>query len=247
MKLELKIQEDAFDRAEALAAELRIPAPLALGYLMYLWWWTVRVLRPNPTAAPNGIVTGRAAVLRIEAAARWTGPRGKLVEALMDLQLIVRADKKKMRVKGTEPYAREQRKKEKNRERERARRAEKKKLLEELQPKTKKPQLVRTEISEAARAFWNWMMHERAQDKWKPGHDPFGPRVGGIERPGCAPDREPPIGFGKWFDERMSENIPDASLASAWLRYLGDDTFRSRKWPVPVFMTEGIYRKRLTA
>lgn len=246
MKLELKIQEDAFDRAEALAAELRIESPLALGCLTYLWWWAVRVLRPNPDAAPNGIVTGRSSIQRIEAAARWRGKPGAFVDALLAIGLVTRVGKK-MRVKGTEPYAREQRKKEKARERERKRRAEKKKLLEEAQqPKMKKPQLVRTAISAAAQAFWNWMMHERAQDKWKPGHDPFGPRDGAIERPGCAPDREPPIGFGKWFDERVNEGIAEESIAHAWLRFLGDDSFRTRRWPVPVFMTEGIYRKRLT-
>lgn len=212
---------------------------------MYLWWWTVRVLRPRPDAAPNGIVTGRAAVQRVEGAARWRGKPGALVEALITMGLVTRANKK-MRVKGTEPYAREQRRKERARERERVRRAEKKKLLEQAQ-QPKKPQLVRTKISEAALAFWNWMMHERAQDVWKAGHDPFGPRAHGIERPGCAPDREPPIGFGKWFDEREAEGISVESLANAWGRFLGDDGFRTKRWPVPVFITEGVYRKRLTA
>lgn len=244
MKLELKIQEDAFDRAEALAAELRIDAPTALGHAMYMWWWAVRVLRPTPTSAPNGIITGRAAVQRLEAAARWKGAPGRLVRALMDLGLIARVGKK-MRVKGTEPYAREQRRKEKARARERQRRAEKKKLLDELRPK--KPQLVKPEASKEAIAFWHWMMHERAQDKWKPGADPFGPRDGQLDRAGVSMDKAPPQGFGRWYAERMDENLTNEQLSCAWLRFLGDEHFRTRRWPVLVFMTEGIFRSRLTA
>lgn len=247
MRLELKIQEDAFDRAEALAAELRIEAPLALGCLTYLWWWAVRVLRPNPEAAPNGIVTGRCPIQRIEAAARWRGKQGAFVEALINLGLISRVQKK-MRVKGTDPYAREQRRKEKARAREKTRRAERKRLLEELQqPKMQKPQLVRAPISEAALSFWKWQMHRRAQDDFKPGADPFGARATSILRSGCAPDREPPLGFGEWFDGLVSSGIKIDSLCNAWTRYLGDEHFRSRRWPVAVFMTASVFRSRLTA
>lgn len=237
----VKVQEDAFRRGEELAAVLDIECTTAMGILLYIWRW---VLTLKPDSAPDGIILGRATCLRLEAAARWRGPRGKLVEAMLELGLITRQTKK-MRVKGTKPYADEWRRKEKARKRECARRQEKRAAKQ--QPPRPTPKLVPAKLSEAASGFWNWLMEERARDVWKPGHDPMGPRQGGIERPGCAPDRAPPAGFGEWFDARMTEKIAVEQLAHAWLRYLGDDTFRTRRWPIAVFMTEGIFRSRLTA
>lgn len=240
MNCELKIQEDAFDRGEALAAELRIKAPTALGHLLYLWRWAVRVLRPSPDAAPTGIVTGRATVQRIEAAARWDGKPGELVEALIALGLVTRVNKK-MRVKGTEPYAREQRKKEKARERERKRRAERKLLLE--QAGLKKPSIVRSQPSKEALAYWHWMMHERSTPEFGPGPDGIGQR---IKRNGIVMDHEPPRNFAQWFEKLMGEKVSVDSLNGAWARYLLDKEFGPKGWPVAVFMHENVFRQRLT-
>lgn len=243
MNCELKIQEDAFDRGEALAAELRIKSPTALGHLLYLWRWAVRVLRPNPDAAPNGIVTGRATVQRIEAAARWDGKPGAFVEALIALGLITRVQKK-MRVKGTEPYAREQRKKEKARERERKRRAERKLLLEQAGVKsTTKPSLVRKPPSKDALAYWHWMMHERATPEYGVGNDGFSRR---LKRNGIVMDHEPPKNFAQWFDKLVADGIGVDALNGAWERYLIDKEFGPKGWPVAIFMHENVFRQRLT-
>lgn len=237
----VKVQEDAFRRGEELAAVLGIECTTAMGLLLYIWRWILTLKDSGP---PDGIILGRAACLRLEAAARWRGPRGKLVEAMLELGLITRKAKK-LNVKGTKPYADEWRRKDKARKRERDRRLEKK--IEKRQLPRPAPKLVRTNLSEAARGFWNWLMEERGRDVWKPGHDPFGPRHGALDRAGVLADREPPPDFGKWFDDRMAEKIPVDNLAHAWMRYLGDDAFRTRRWPLPVFMTEGIFRSRLTA
>lgn len=244
MDVALKLQEDAFDRAEELAAELRIDAPTALGHLSYMWRWANRVLCPEGSRAPDGIIRGRSAVIRLEAAARWKGVKGAFVAALERMQLIART-LKKIRVKGTQVYADEQKKRMERARVERERRAAKKKAEQAANPP--KPRLVATKISEAALNFWRWMMHERAQDVDKPDADPMAPRDFRILRAGCAPDFEPPPSFGEWFENREREGISLQQLARAWFKYLGDTHFESRSWPVAVFMTENVYRARLTA
>jgi hypothetical protein len=244
----VKVQEDAFRRAEELAAVLGISEAAALGHLTYLWRW-VLTLRPN--AAPDGIVRGRAACLRLEAAARWKGKRGDLVEALLELGLVTR-ERKKMRVKGTKPYADEWRRKDEARSRERERRREKRAALSATEKKTKpsKLEVVKSALppSEEAMKWWAWAMEQRATDKMKDGYNPFDtPRAYALARKGVPSDSVPPKSFAKWFEDRTHEGILGNQLAWAWLRYLGDEHFESRQWPLAVFMTEGVYRDRITA
>lgn len=238
MDVTLTLQDDAFDRAEELAAELRIEEPAALGHLAYLWRWATRVLKPKHNAAPDGIVRGRAAVIRIEAAARWKGIRGAFVAALERMQLIARA-LKKIRVKGTAPYAEEWKKREAARVRERERRAAKRAEMQKMVSATTPPRLVSISKNDGVdehgnpRAdhplgLWTWMMRARSDGR------------------GVAPDREPPSEFETWHARLKREEISDYELSAAWNSYLRDQHFRERAWPVAVFMTEGVYRPRLT-
>lgn len=242
-RFEVTLKEDAFARGEELATILKIPVALALGHLCYLWRW---VLTLTPGVAPTGIVRGRASCLRLEGAARWQGKRGELVEALVELGLVTR-EQRKLRVKGTKPYADEFRRKEAARKRERVRREEKRKLEQQLgMSKDKGLRVVKRELSEEALKWWNWAMRERSRDRYKKGADPFGPRAHTVERDGVPADLEPVKMFSAWFDERMKEGIEADALCWAWVRYLGDDHFESRQWPLAVFMHDNVYRARIT-
>lgn len=244
MSYVVRIQEDAFRRAEELAAVLGIEETTAFGLLGYLWRW-VLTLR-GPDAPPDGIVRGRAACLRLEAAARWKGKRGVFVEALIELGLVTR-EKKKMRVKGTKPYADEWRKKDEARRRERERRAAKRAAAKAAGEKSTKLAVVKRLLppSEEAMKWWTWAMEQRATDRVKKGYDPFY-GAAAIERRGVPSDESPPKSFASWFEERLAEGISPDSLAWAWIRYLGDGHFESRQWPLPVFMTDGVFRVRIT-
>lgn len=236
----VKVQEDAFRRAEELAAVLGIDAPTALGHLTYLWRW-VLTLRPN--AAPDGIVRGRASCLRLEAAARWKGKRGALVDALVELDLITR-ERKKLRVKGTKPYADEWKQKDAARARERERRRVKREAVKKV-AKPSKLEVVKSMLppSEEALKWWGWAMEQRARDQYKKDYDPMWP--GAVERRGSPSDEAPPKSFAKWFEDRAAEGVSGDQLAWAWMRYLGDEHFTSRHHPLPVFMTEGVFRDRI--
>lgn len=232
----VKIQEDAFRRAEELASVLKIEAPLALGMLVYLWRW---VLTLKPDAAPDGIVLGRATCLRLEGAARWNGRRGALVEALLELGLITRQHKK-LRVKGTETYAREWKKRAKKKERERLRRIAKKAGQQKQQSKTM-PRLVSVAsnpgtdeagnpLAENALGFWTWLMRDRSA----------------FTKGRVSADAAPSELFLSWHARMMADGVADRSLACAWSRYLLDPHFSARHWPVDLFIQEGVFRSRLT-
>lgn len=240
---EVTLKEDAFTRGEELATILKIPVALALGHLCYLWRW---VLTLTPGAAPTGIVRGRASCLRLEGAARWQGKRGELVDALVELGLVTR-EQRKLRVKGTKPYSDEWKKKDAARKRERERRRLKKEEEKKLGVEKKDGlRVVKHELSEEAKKWWAWAMRERSRDRYKRGADPFGPRDGCLEREGTPEDAAPPKAFPNWFDQRMNEGITADALCWAWVRYLGDQNFESRHWPLPIFMSDGVYRHRIT-
>lgn len=226
MSFVIHVQEDAYERAEGLAAVLRIDEVKAMGHLMYLWRWVVRVLKPRHDAAPDGIVKGRSAIVRLEAAARWRGTKGAFVAALEELQLITRQTRK-IRVKGTEPYAHEHKRKQKRAERERQRRAEKKTKTAAPIP-SKSPRLVARQLSDETRGFWDYLMKKR------------------LEMRGVPEDREPHSGFEKFVRDIESEGIPLYSASDAWVRYLGDENFADRRWPLAVFMHENVHRPRMT-
>lgn len=240
---EVTLKEDAFARAEELATVMGISEVQALGHLSYLWRW---ILTLRIGAPPDGIVRGRASCKRLEGAARWRGKPGALVDALVELGLVTR-ERKKLRVKGTKPYADEWKRKDGARKRERTRRLEQKaaalKNGERPQLTVVKKQL---QLSDDGLKWWVWAMRERARDRIKPGADPFGPRAHIVERDGVPSDADPPKTFGTWFDERMKDGTSASALCNAWIRFLGDDHFASREWPLPIFMSDGVYRKRIT-
>lgn len=242
---ELRIADDAFRRAEDLAVVLRVKATEALGMLNYLWRW---VLTLKEKGAPDGIVKGRAAVLRLEAAARWDGIRGKFVEALVELGLVVR-EHRKIRVKGTKRYADEYARREAAKSRARESR-ERRKMAESVEPEQdlehsrretdqKRPDLISVErnagtnehgepLPDNKLGLWTWMMRARSE----------------ICR--IRPDRAPTDTFETWFERVKHEGIDDMALSSAWVSYLADRHFADRRWPVRVFLSEGVYRARLT-
>lgn len=236
----LRVRPDATKRAAELAAVLNVKVPTAIGYLVLLWQWTLSL---KTEAAPDGIVRGRAGCLRLEAACLWDGKRGALVEALVELDLVAR-ERKKLRVKGTKPYADEWRRREAARKREIQRRAEQK-----AEASKESPRLVavasNSTPSKEAIEWYQWAMTHRSHDSYKPGSDPlYGDAA--IERKGTPADAAPPASFGKWFDDRIREGISPDALGWAWVRYLGDDNFARRQWPLPIFMTDGVFRHRIT-
>lgn len=241
---ELRIADDAFRRAEDLAVVLRVKATEALGMLNYLWRW---VLTLKEKGAPDGIVKGRAAVLRLEAAARWDGVRGKLVEALVELGLITR-ESKKIRVKGTQRYADEYRKREAARQRAKTSRERRKSETPEPesaqsrrisdQPDQIRPKLISIDRNSGTNdageplpnnkvGLWTWFMRARTD----------------IRR--LSPDRAMFPEFERWFEAVKREGITDYELSAAWVSYLGDEHFAGRRWPIAVFITEGVFRPRL--
>lgn len=242
-QFEVELQEDAFSRAEELATVLQISDPEALGHLCYLWRW---ILTQQIGRAPDGIVRGRASVLRLEGAARWKGKRGAFVDALVAIGFVVR-ERKKLKVKGTKRYADAWKKKDAARRRERARRIEMKRQAASGEKNLPKLSVVRGKVSDEARAWWQWAMYERSKDTFKPGVDPFScARAHALLRAGVPADFDMPKSFGEWFDARMKEGITSDSLKWAWDRYLGDNHFESRQHPLPIFMSDGVYRKRTT-
>lgn len=236
----LRIQPDATKRAAELAAVLGVEIPTAIGYLTLLWQWTLSL---KTEAAPDGIVRGRAACLRLEAACLWKGKRGALVDALVELDLVAR-ERRKLRVKGTRPYAEEWKRKEAARKREIQRR------LEQKAAQSKEtPRLVAVKSnfqpSKEAIEWWQWAMAQRAHTQYKNDCDPLWGEMA-VARKGSPSDAAPPAGFAKWFEDRVKEGTDANALAWAWERYLGDDHFGRRQWPLPVFMTEGVFRVRIT-
>lgn len=97
----LQVQEEGFERAVELAVLLDLSEAAALGHLV--WLWRGALSRPSDVEL-SGRVVGPTAVAQIEAWARWRGPRGALVAALVSLGLVAEeADDK--RVRGLDRYA----------------------------------------------------------------------------------------------------------------------------------------------
>lgn len=76
--------------------------PLAVGHIAMVRAWAVSMA--DDSAPPDGWVAGDAAGRRIEAAAQWTGERGRLLEALTDAGQV-RVEDGGIRVLHLEPYA----------------------------------------------------------------------------------------------------------------------------------------------
>ena len=64
--------------------------PHAVGHVCFLRAWVVS--HATDEAPPDGLVLGDAAGRRIEAAAQWTGERGALLQALLDVGQVEKVD-----------------------------------------------------------------------------------------------------------------------------------------------------------
>jgi hypothetical protein len=117
----IQVDQSAFARAGELAALLGIGKAQALGHLGFLWRWALD-LGPEDVP-PLGVLEGRAAVIRLEAGAEWTGERGALFAALVDLGLV-EGDAEALRVRGLDRYATAHAKQARDRERKAKWRAE---------------------------------------------------------------------------------------------------------------------------
>jgi hypothetical protein len=98
----IQVADEAFERGVELAALLDVPEAQAVGHLALLWRWALS--RPSDEKL-DGIVSGDRAVASIEAGARWTGQRGALVDALVEVGLVgASRNGDHYRVKGLERY-----------------------------------------------------------------------------------------------------------------------------------------------
>lgn len=261
MGLIVRIEPDAYRRASELATILNISPPQALGHLAFLWQWILSLRGDGQ--APDGVVKGRSAVIRLEAGARWSGEPGKFLKALEELQLVVRNGDRKILVKGTRPYAAEILRKNRERDAERLRRKKARlaKLSSDQLISDQRRQALPVAQLESLKkfvdvnnnpgldesggtkhnhplGFWTWMMRTRSEDVTS--------GDGILKRRGTAADRTPSNGFVEWYEQLKSEEVSDYDISTAWIRYLGDDHFTDRRHPVAVFITEGVFRPRLS-
>jgi hypothetical protein len=81
----IQVADDAFERAVEMAALLDVSEAQALGHLALLWRWALS--RPSDEKL-MGIVSGEHAVAQIEAGSRWSGKRGALVDACVEVGLV---------------------------------------------------------------------------------------------------------------------------------------------------------------
>jgi len=100
----VQVEMTAFARAREVAAIVGDVEATSLGRLAMIWRWALE-LTPDGEF-PTGEVRGEAAVVRLEAAAGWSGARGELVSALVGVGLIeMLEDGHGLRVKGLNRYA----------------------------------------------------------------------------------------------------------------------------------------------
>jgi hypothetical protein len=100
--------------APEVAALSGCSIPMALGHIALLRAWAVS--RAEDDVPPDGWVEGEAAGRRIEAAAQWTGERGKLLQALKDAGQV-HEESGGLRVLHLEPYAKAWEQNQKSKER----------------------------------------------------------------------------------------------------------------------------------
>lgn len=99
----VQVEMSAFSRAREVAAIVGDVAATSLGRLAMIWRWAVEIAPDGEI--PTGEVRGEAAVVRLEAAAEWTGERGALVSALVSVGLVeMLEDGPGLRVKGLNRY-----------------------------------------------------------------------------------------------------------------------------------------------
>ena len=98
----LQMESDLIAHGAAEVAHLAgCPVALALGHIAMVRAWAVSAA--DDSAPPDGWVAGEAAGRRIEAAAQWTGERGRLLQALLDAGQV-RSEDGGIRVLHLEPY-----------------------------------------------------------------------------------------------------------------------------------------------
>lgn len=88
--------------APEVAALAGCQVPVAIGHIAMVRAWAVSMA--DDSAPPDGWIAGEAAGRRIEAAAQWTGERGRLLQALKDAGQV-RDETGGIRVLHLEPYA----------------------------------------------------------------------------------------------------------------------------------------------
>jgi len=235
------------------------------GSMTRLWAW----LLADDSRCPNGMVRGRNHIRQIEAVARWKGEPGKFVEAMEMVGFCVRQSGK-LFLRGVEQYVNAWKQRKAAALRERERRAAVKraaKAAAEATPPAERKKNVLDVLFEQWRSrkislnsndgvdtngntienhplgMWTFMMRERARDITR-GNGLDTPVV--LIRSGAPPDQCPPDGFIRWYSELKAEGVADTSIRDAWIRYLRDEAFSRKLWPLEIFMTEKVYRRRLT-
>lgn len=89
--------------APALALELGVSTPHALGLASMLWEWAAS--KDGDDCAPSGLVTGKNAAAHVERAAGWDGEKGRLVAALQEPEVgLLEAIPDGFRVRGLDRY-----------------------------------------------------------------------------------------------------------------------------------------------
>jgi hypothetical protein len=241
----LIIEDSTWDVAEAVANFCNM-AKDSVFYSVVSGWRYLRGAN-GPNKAPDGVLRGKSAIKRFEWNAKWKGPRGALVKALLECGFAIR-EGGKIRLKGFSRYIQEwkekmdaRRRAKESRERRKTEAAEAAKEMvgqnrrETDQISTKLISIDRnsgtdadgTPLHDHPVGFWTWMMRERH----------------GFREVNA--DRAPMPSFEAWYRKMKSEGVSDWALSASWVAFLGDDHFRSRRWPVAVFITEGVFRPRL--
>jgi len=241
----LIIEDSTWDVAEAVANFCNM-AKDTVFYSVVSGWRYLRGAN-GPNKPPDGVLRGKSAIKRFEWNAKWKGPRGALVRALLECGFATR-EGGKIKLKGFSRYIQEW--KEKVEARRRAKESRERRKAETAQAASNMVGQNRRETDQISTnlisidknsgteadgsplhdnpvGFWTWMMRERQKFA------------------GVHPDRAPMPTFDVWYRRMKSEGISDWALSAAWVAYLVDDHFQKRCWPVAVFISDGVFRPRL--
>lgn len=235
-----------------------------VGAVTRVWTWILA-----GRSCPDGVVRGKAPIRQVEAVARWRGPRGAFVEALVLVGFAIRKGGKLI-IQGADEYALAWKQRRAAADREKQRRRDAKNAAREMLDAAKSGKLEPTVIEKLSSFFrtkkvdvnrndgtdelgeplenhpigwWTWAMRERARDITS-GNGLDSPKK--MIRRGAPVDSAPPDEFLMWYAARKAEGTSDHALCDAWIRYLRDEAFGLKLWPLEIFMAEKVYRRRLT-
>lgn len=190
---------------------------------------------------PDGVFVGPDSVMEIEAGAEWEGAEGELVKALVSVGIVERLELGH-RFKGTDRYREYWEKRRRDREYREKKAQEAERHRNDVETSSKRQ---RSDVEPISKRTEEKRREEKRED---PNDDGARSEVfldfwnAERLRRGLKPELAP-----KSFDERCNTARDDVGcepLQRAALVFFDDKDFEKAGWPLAVFLSEGVYRKR---